>query len=57
MIKKYDLSSVPEFADYTGGADFDAAVKYFQDKFAAIAQSRLAAAVRPAFYAVPAAPP
>ena len=36
LIKKYDLNCVPEFSDYKGGADFDAAVKYFQDKFAAI---------------------
>ena len=36
LIKKYDLNCVPEFSDYKGGADFDAAVKYFQEKFTEI---------------------
>ena len=36
LITKYDLNCVPEFSDYKGGADFDAAVKYFQEKFTEI---------------------
>ena len=35
-MDKYDLNCVPEFSDYKGGADFDAAVKYFQAKFTEI---------------------
>ena len=32
-IKKVPIESVGKFSDYTGGADFDAGCKYFEQKF------------------------
>ena len=34
-IKKTPINSVEKFSDYTGGADYNAGCKYFEDKFVA----------------------
>ena len=47
VIKKYSLSVVPEFSDYSGGHDFDAAIEYIKKKFASQLRERSKESFRP----------